>query len=1048
MKILKWVGNNFLFLATVFLLAFIPLYPKIPILDITHTWVYVRAEDFIVAFVLLIWIILLLLRKVTLKTPLTIPIMLFWIIGAITTLHGVMLIFPTLADVFPNVALLSFFRRIEYISLFFIAFSSIKSKKAILYTSISLIVILLAIVGYGFGQKYLGFPAFLTMNEEFAKGIPIQLSSLSRVPSTFAGHYDLAAYLVLIIPILVSLVFGFRNIFLKIILLITSMLGFVLLFMTVSRVSFFVLLLSLLLLLILQRKRIIIFSLLALTIILLIASPSLLQRFKGTVTEVNVLVDAKTGNAVGQVKQVPAEYFKNKIVKKIPISNEDAQKATSSSAILPFEFIPKTASLVVEANISNGENLPQGTSYVNLPLSPVIKKVDEYYFQKATNENGVKSEEIRVYYGDYLIKKAKAYDMSFTTRFQGEWPKTFEAFKRNIFLGSGYGSVSLAVDNNYLRILGESGLLGFTSFALIFVVSLIYIAKILPKVDSPVAKSFVIGFIAGSFGLILNGFLIDVFEASKIAFSYWLLMGITLGTLSLYESDRADLSKELKKAITSPFAIIAYISILVGVIFYPIIANYFVGDDFTWLRWASDGYHGIVNYFANADGFFYRPGTKLYFSLMYSMFWLNQAVYHLTSIILHLAVSIMAFLVFRKILKNYLLSVISAILFVILSCHHEMIFWIASTGHLFNALFSLSAVLAFIYYREKNKVVYFITSLILIALSLLFHELGVVVPLLIIAYDFIYNENMNTKILYKKISYLALFVPVLIYLVFRYFAQSHWFNGDYSYNLVKLPLNILGNIFGYLVVDLFGPQALSIYDAIRAFLKGYIPAAIVLSLIVIVIVVVLAKKVLKRMGDTDRKNIIFALSFFVIALIPFLGLGNITSRYSYLSSVGFVIILGYVFKKISISLISISNRQIGSACVVIISAIYLMSQLFGLQKLHTDWKKAGDKSQKFLVSVERYSKDSWMRKKMQFYFVDMPTKEGEAWIWPVGLKDAIWFSFKNPNIGVSTVSDINSAFNLANGDSNAHVFKFDGDGGVDEFVRSANGEINLLNPPR
>ena len=58
------------------------------------------------------------------------------------------------------------------------------------------------------------------MNEEFAKGIPITLSQLSRVPSTFAGHYDLAAYLALMIPILASLVFGFKNWFTKIFLLI------------------------------------------------------------------------------------------------------------------------------------------------------------------------------------------------------------------------------------------------------------------------------------------------------------------------------------------------------------------------------------------------------------------------------------------------------------------------------------------------------------------------------------------------------------------------------------------------------------------------------------------------------------------------------------------------------------------------------------------------------------------------------------------------------------------------------------------------------------
>ena len=257
MKFLKWIWNNFLFVFTIFLLAFIPLYPKIPIIDIKNTWVYIRAEDFAVTLIILVWIILLLLKKATLKTPLTIPIMFFWIIGGLATLHGVLVLFPSLADVFPNVAFLSFFRRIEYMSLFFIAYASIKNKKFISHVAVTLMIILLLIVGYGFGQKFLGFPAYLTMNEEFAKGAPIQLSQLSRIPSTFAGHYDLAAYLVLVIPILVSLAFGFRNIIFKFSLLITASLGFVLLFMTVSRVSFFVLLFSLLILLILQKKKII-----------------------------------------------------------------------------------------------------------------------------------------------------------------------------------------------------------------------------------------------------------------------------------------------------------------------------------------------------------------------------------------------------------------------------------------------------------------------------------------------------------------------------------------------------------------------------------------------------------------------------------------------------------------------------------------------------------------------------------------------------------------------------------------------------------------------
>src|SRR3989304_8862875 len=109
-KIFSFVWENILFLETLFFLVFIPLFPKLPLLDVKNTWVYIRAEDFIVVFVLLSWFILLLKKKVNLRTPLTLPIFIFWIIGAIATLHGVLLIFPSLPNVFPNVAFLSLVR--------------------------------------------------------------------------------------------------------------------------------------------------------------------------------------------------------------------------------------------------------------------------------------------------------------------------------------------------------------------------------------------------------------------------------------------------------------------------------------------------------------------------------------------------------------------------------------------------------------------------------------------------------------------------------------------------------------------------------------------------------------------------------------------------------------------------------------------------------------------------------------------------------------------------------------------------------------------------
>lgn len=1025
MKILRWIRDNFLFTFTVFLLAFIPLYPKLPLLDVVNTWVYVRAEDFVVVLAVLIWVAMLLLKKITLRTPLTLPILVFWIVGGLSTFHGVLLIFPTISDVFSNVALLSFLRRIEYIFLFFIAFASIKDKKHLSYVVYALASILILVVVYGFGQKFFGFPAYLTMNEEFAKGIPIQLSQLSRVPSTFAGHYDLAAYLVLVIPILTSVIFGFKNWLMRVFLFVSILLGFALIIMTVSRVSFFVLLLSMVMLLFLQKKKLLIASLLVVTVLFLVLFPSLAARFGNTLKEVDVLVDSKTGAAMGQVREVDRSYFKDKIIKRQFISTQEA-KLASASAILPFAFVPPKPIILMEPNVPTGENLPQGTGYINLPLSPVLRREDEFFFEKTTQ--ATTSAEVQVFYGDYVVKRAYAYDLSFTTRFQGEWPKTINAFKRNIFLGSGYASVTLAVDNNYLRILGESGLIGFLSFLSIFLVAGIYIQKILPKVDSFLTRSFVLGFVAGTFGLALNAIFIDVFEASKVAFTYWLLMGITLGIISLYKTWNIDILKEFKKAITSSTAVVIYLLVISMALYFSASSYYFTGDDFTWFRWVAEG--NAFSSFTDSNGFFYRPGTKLYFSLMYSIFWLNQTVYHSVSFILHFAVSVLIFFISKRILKNYFLSGVAAVLFLILSGYQEAVFWISSTGFLFNAFFAFLSILSFIYWREKGKRRYLIISFISIICGLLFHELGVVAPLLVIAYDMVFTDPSLRKL--SKKTYLFLFLPILLYAILRFFANSHWFSGDYSYSLFKLPFNILGNAIGYVGINILGPASMPFYEALRMFTRSHILLAFFISILIIVILFKVWIALIKKLTPDEKKIVIFASLFFAISLLPFLGLGNITSRYSYLSSFGIVLLLIVFIKRLYAYLLA-NGKNIAIAVVLMMSIVFFSIHLFQLQKVHGDWKAAGDKSKRFLIGLNQVYTDNSRERPTQFYFVDVPIRHGEAWVFPVGLEDAIWFTFRNDKLSVSTKDSLVQALENALIISNARVFQFSENGSFKEI---------------
>lgn len=1037
MKFIKSIKENILSIFTLFLLFFIPLYPKLPVIGVSHTWVYVRLEDFVISAVLTLWIFLVLFKKVKLKTPLTIPIFLFWVVGAFSTLHGVLILFPTLPNVFSNVAFLSFVRHIEYLSLFFVAFTSVRDKSFAPYLLGTLSVTLVAIIVYGFGQRYLGLPAFLTGNEEFAKGTAIQLSKLARIPSTFAGHYDLAAYLVLIIPIFTSVAFAFRNLLLRLLFLSLSLLGFALLFLTVSRVSFFVLLISLLGLLIMGKRKIFAISLILFAIVFLIISPKLISRFQNTLVSVDVLVNAKTGEALSQVIEVPRSYFKEKNVLRSYAATESARFKVAD--IMLYNEIPDPALLLIRPNAPTGENLPQGTGYVNLELSPVIKRSSFYFTDDTPDKAGQKSSEARAFNGNFLVKRAKAYDLSFTTRFQGEWPRTIDAFKRNILLGSGYGSVSLAVDNNFLRILGETGLAGFFSFISIFMVALIYIKKIYPFVDSPLIKNLTLGFIAGTLGLLLNAFLIDVFEASKIAFSYWLLMGAILGLLNPYSKGiKLDFLKEFKNAIFSPPAIVIYLLIATIAVFMPLYINYFVGDDFTWLRWARDSQNPL-SYFVNSNGFFYRPGARFYFLLMYKLFWLNETFYHFVSIILHFSIASVLFVLVKRVSKDYLLSIVVAFIFLILSSHQEAIFWISATGILFTSLFALLSILFYSYWKENQKQRYFALSLSFMVLSFFFHEQGVVVPLLLIAYDLVF-ENITFKKLFTR-NYFVILSPLFLYLLLRLISQSHWFNGDYSYNLLKLPFNLVGNTFGYFAINLFGPQTISFYESLRNLLKNNLLLSILPILLFTLIVLILYKKVLKAVVGFDRKVILFGILFFLIALVPFLGLGNITSRYSYLSSVGFAIILA-LFVKNSFAFIKlIADKYTTYMLIFLLSLVFLSIQLFQVQSIHRDWTSSGEVVKKTIISFENiflitpfgtYKNYSDFN---HVYFVDVPTKKGEAWIFPVGLPDALSLALEGKRIKVDFAKDLDSALNASISD-NADVFKFNPDGTLKKAYRA------------
>ena len=90
--------------------------------------------------------------------------------------------------------------------------------------------------------------------------------------------------------------------------------------------------------------------------------------------------------------------------------------------------------------------------------------------------------------------------------------------------------MGLATDNDLLRSLGEVGILGTIVFVfIIYILIRNYLGEL--KKAKGFMKYLTVGMISMVFAFLVNSLFIDVFEASKVAFMFWLVNGLGLGYL-------------------------------------------------------------------------------------------------------------------------------------------------------------------------------------------------------------------------------------------------------------------------------------------------------------------------------------------------------------------------------------------------------------------------------------------------------------------------------------------------------------------------------------
>jgi hypothetical protein len=637
--------------------------------------------------------------------------------------------------------------------------------------------------------------------------------------------------------------------------------------------------------------------------------------------------------------------------------------------------------------------------------------------------------------GSFLLKKAYALDISFTTRFQAEWPRDWNAFVSSPLFGTGYSSLTLASDNDYLRALGETGLTGFFAFLMIFVVLGIALKKVTATMPDGIDKAFLFGLAGGVMGLLMNALLIDVFEASKVAEPLWILLGVGMGVAKLHQKKPINYRKGLFSFFTSHVMLFLALFLAICMTFIGSISNFFVADDFTWLRWAASAtITDLPNYFIHSQGFFYRPLDKVIVYFLYSIFSFQPEGYHLFILLVHFLATVGVYAVAKSISKRKVIGFFSALLFALHPAHSENIFWFSTISVDLGAMFILFALFAFLQFREKRSFIAYWIAVILSAFALITYEIAVVVPLLLFVVDYLLQLKKSRRQLSFYITYIPFVLLVGLYFIMRFVSQAFTSGGDYSYHLARLVPNVIGNFIGYIGMFLGGLPFISFYTMIRDSLRSQWLSFSMIIIVFIGLIFWIVWRYRQLMMASLRNRffsiIIGCLVFAFVALLPFLPLGNIAPRYLYLASaplsLAFVLALAYMLERVVKKKTAL---VVGVALIVIIlGSSYYVSNANQQKR----WLHAGIVTRQTLFSFRKNY--TGFNPQTNLSFVNTPVTLGGVWVFPVGLQDGLWFIYRDhmPQVHqVGTFEDALTAISKSNYNE-SYIFNFDKDGTIHE----------------
>ncbi len=308
-------------------------------------------------------------------------------------------------------------------------------------------------------------------------------------------------------------------------------------------------------------------------------------------------------------------------------------------------------------------------------------------------------------------------------------------------------------------------------------------------------------------------------------------------------------------------------------------------------------------------GNYYRPLFLIWLRLNDATFGLHPWAWHLTTVLLHVAVTGLVYLLACRIVKDRWTALLAALIFGLHPVHIEAVAWISGVTEPLLAVLLIPAFLFYLDHRERRDESrkWLGLSLTFYVLAMLEKETALALPVIIFAYEWlrwgndVKQQAWWTTWVGRGWSAFRSAAPYLLPIPFYALARVHALKA-FSHVITSIPLSTVvltwPSLLWFWTKHLFWPAELSTFYDLPAVSEPNF-ANFTLPLILMVIIAGALFLAARR-----HREIAFASIWLVLPLLPLLDIRVFIEddfahdRYLYLPSVGFAIVVAFALRRL------------------------------------------------------------------------------------------------------------------------------------------------------